>query len=280
MQHLLPLESFNVTHALKTIPAVSFPAGGVNRAIDFGTQWGSESPSAADGQYVLDQDLVHDYQSSFNNATCNVANGFICNDTLNTALNQGHTNHSFDHKSTSQVGECHSASHQQLEESSVTSSIDIVNSASNAIASIDDVGFNVSKSYSLIWSLRRSSEPEATVREQGDLAIRSPQRTFNGRSLAPAPPGPRTNEFLQPRRYTFAADAVTLFGRRSPDLTFIQEPLSNSRADKCKDTKGRRINPLSPEVREHAKKSRQLKLVCIRCKKDRQAVSLNVAYLH
>jgi hypothetical protein len=272
---LLPLESFNIAYVP---PIPSIPATGVDHTINIDNKWGPGVLSVVEGKYDLD--LLHDCQNSYNNATCNNLNGFISNSTDNTILHEGLTDYSFNPKSTSQVGHFYSVDHQLLEECSITSTTGIDEYASHPVTSIDDVGFDAIPSNSLIWSLRRRSESSAPERKLHDLAVRPPQGKSNDRSLAPATPFPHSYEFPQPRRYTFAADAVTLYGRRSPDLTFIHEPLSNSRTDKCRDVKGRRTNPLPPEIRQRAKKSRQLKLVCIRCKKDRQAVSLKTTQFH
>jgi hypothetical protein len=124
-----------------------------------------------------------------------------------------------------------------------------------------------------IWKIRRSSEPEQPASKKRILALRpTPERTdYPNCVLSPAP---CPNVPQSPRRYTFATDSISLFRRPNPDLTFIQEiPPNSGTGNKGKDMKGRRKGPLSAETREQAKKSRKQKLVCIRCKKDRQAVS-------
>ena len=124
-----------------------------------------------------------------------------------------------------------------------------------------------------IWKIRRSSEPEQPASKKRILALRpTPERTdYPNRVLTPAP---CSNVSQSPRRYTFSTDSISLFRRPNPDLTFIQEiPRNSGTGNKGKDMKGRRKGPLPAETREQAKKSRKQKLVCIRCKKDRQAVS-------
>jgi hypothetical protein len=125
--------------------------------------------------------------------------------------------------------------------------------------------------YSNTW--RHGSESQAIQRD----VVSTISETMQCESSPPVftvPIRPAHRPIAQKyRRYTFASDSTVLHGRRSPKITFVSElGLSDKSPNPQRNTKGRRKGPLPAEIRRKARRSRQNKSVCIRCKLNRQAV--------